>query len=177
MNLYKWFINLYKPKFKILPTKVTGDLVYTPVLTNVGNWSNYISQPYEGQNQGNWDEQNCVCQAGINVIEAILNYYYKNNLLPQPLLDFIKNNIDTAIQKLIKQELSQNQIDSIGSLIYNISIENFEKSELLIAINSDPNNMELISNKWEQFDKIKNKSEVKLFERIKKEVEYYFYGY
>ena len=93
------------------------------------------------------------------------------------LLDFIKNNIDTAIQKLIKQELSQNQIDSIGSLIYNISIENFEKSELLIAINSDPNNMELISNKWEQFDKIKNKSEVKLFERIKKEVEYYFYGY
>ena len=94
MKIFQWFHNLIfsKPKFKILPIKVTGDTLFTPSVSINGDWSQYISQPYEGQNQNNWDEQNCVCQSGINVVEAILNYYYKNNLFPQVLLDFIKNN-------------------------------------------------------------------------------------
>jgi len=97
MNIIKWILSLFKKPKKfvpILPVNVMGSSwVYTPVINNTtANWLPYISTPFESQNLGSWDELNCVCQSGINVIEAILNYYYKNNLLPIQLSDFIKNN-------------------------------------------------------------------------------------
>jgi hypothetical protein len=102
VSIIQWFKDLFKPKFHILPVKVMGSLVYTPVVANLsGDWTPFISQPFDSQNEGNWDELNCVTQSGINAIETVLNYYVKNNLYPI-LTDFLKGNGYLDAQGFVK---------------------------------------------------------------------------
>ena len=87
MNIFQYIMSFFKPKtYVIAPVVTGGDIFYVPVIKMDGNWLPYLSKPYESQ-YINFDESNCVTQSGINCIEAILNYYLKNNLLP-PEVDY-----------------------------------------------------------------------------------------
>jgi len=55
----------------------------------------------------------------------------------QELLWHLNKNEAPNLTKLLKVELNQNQIDALGSLIYNIGSGNFAKSSLLKGINSN----------------------------------------
>lgn len=96
MNLLEYLISLIKAFFRkptgVLPPVSGGsDQVYVPNVSMDGDWEPYLSKPYESQSPYGVDELNCTSQSGINAIEAILNYYLKNDLLPKDLSDFLKN--------------------------------------------------------------------------------------
>ena len=87
MSILQKIINFIKSFFSkptgVLPTVSGGDEVYTPSIAMDGNWLPYLSKPYEGQYYAFGDALDCVSQSGVHTIEAILNYFYKNNLFPQ----------------------------------------------------------------------------------------------
>jgi hypothetical protein len=83
LDILKRLWELFFPKpTGILPTVSGGDEVFTPSVAMDGNWQTYLSQPFEGQFQHGFDELDCVSQSGVHAIEAVLNYFYKNNLFP-----------------------------------------------------------------------------------------------
>lgn len=62
-------------------------LIVPEIIVPDGDWLKYLSLPYDPQFNGAIDELNCVSQAGINILEAQLNYMLMNNLLP-PEIDY-----------------------------------------------------------------------------------------
>ncbi len=99
-NIIKIIIDFLKSLFKdknndgviIVPKTITdyvvgqNTLIIPEIVVEDGNWMKYLSLPYETQYVG-FDMLNCVSQAGINCLEAQLNFMLMNNLLP-PSLDY-----------------------------------------------------------------------------------------
>lgn len=50
----------------------------------------------------------------------------------------------TSVKQLVKSKISQNQLEALTSLTYNIGVENLKKSNLLKVVNSEPNNYDKI---------------------------------
>lgn len=73
------------------------------------------------------------------------------------LLDHLNKNVLPGLSKLIKVSLTQNQIDSLGSLCYNIGIGNFSKSTLLKKINEKAS-FEDIKTQFLSWDKANHKT-------------------
>ena len=64
-----------------------GKTLIVPVIINEkGDWKEWLSLPFESQ-YSKEDMSNCVSQAGINAIEAYLNYQVKNKLIPDELIE------------------------------------------------------------------------------------------
>lgn len=98
-----WLINFIKSLFRLfrkgngeviiekpkLTDWVIGQntLIIPEIVVEDGNWLKYLSKPYESQWVGVFDQQNCMTQAGINCLEARLNFLLMNNLLP-PEIDY-----------------------------------------------------------------------------------------
>lgn len=91
------------------------------------------------------------------------------------LMCFLRSNIQPCFDKHITQELTQNQIDALGCLVYNIGTGNFVKSSLLTIVNKDPNSPD-VADHWACWDKVNGVQVVGLFNRRKKEIEMYFYN-
>lgn len=85
INFIQWLISLFKkPSSGVLPTVSGGsDQVYVPPITMDGNWLPYMTKPYETQYTG-FDQLNCTTKSGMHMVEAILNYFYKNKLFSVP---------------------------------------------------------------------------------------------
>lgn len=81
-EIIDFIMGLFRKPTGVLPTTSGGDEVFTPSILMDGNWLSFLSQPYETQYYAFGDAMDCVSQSGVHVIEAILNYYYKNNLFP-----------------------------------------------------------------------------------------------
>lgn len=74
------------------------DWIQPPAGNTMQDWFKYFSLPYNNQQEvlpnyrGDIMQDNCAVQAPIEQIQAILNYYYKNNLFPAPVMDFLREN-------------------------------------------------------------------------------------
>ena len=91
-EIINWLKSLFK-KSHILPPSTGGTVNYAPNINYpLANWIPYMSLPYRTQWEQTWDEDNCATRAAIEVLEAILNYYLKNNLFSQPIVDFLNKN-------------------------------------------------------------------------------------
>ena len=92
-------------------------------------------------------------------------------LLEKDLFRFI-----TCIQQHVKVSLSQNQLDALTILVYNIGEEAFLTSTLLHKLNDKAPNSE-IKSWWLCWDKIKKNGKIMLskvlFDRRRKEFELY----
>ena len=77
----------------VIPVKVTGSpIVVQPKIQNTSaDWETSITKPYDNQWLGSFDSDACVTESGIHVVEMLLNYALQNNLLPQPLSDFLND--------------------------------------------------------------------------------------
>lgn len=80
-----------KRKHIIFPAGTGSGFASLPIITNNSGWQQYISLPLRTQNENTWDEDNCATRAAIECIEAVFNYYLKNNLLSAPLAVFLKS--------------------------------------------------------------------------------------
>lgn len=65
------------------------------IINEPGDWEKYMSKPYESQYVG-FDQMNCVSQAGINCLEAQLNFLLKNDLLPKE--------VDETLEKFLNKD-------------------------------------------------------------------------
>jgi lysozyme len=75
----------------------------------------------------------------------------------QEALDIVKEIIDKEyapkLYIFIKQDLNQDQIDALLSLMYDIGPVMLQKSKLLRIINKDPNNKAIIYPEWLRYDR------------------------
>lgn len=86
----------FPPAHVTVPQVLSGSPDFKPGYANntKQDWFPYFSLPYNSQeedlgNKGNLFEDNCTVQGSIAIIEAILNFYIKNN--DSPAVKFIKN--------------------------------------------------------------------------------------
>lgn len=85
LNLVRTLIGQPKTQNGIILPKVSGSsepFVPSVYLEN-GDWLPYLTKPYETQYTG-FDQLNCVTKSGMHVVEAILNYCYKEKKFPLP---------------------------------------------------------------------------------------------
>ncbi len=81
----------------------------------------------------------------------------------------LTKNVLPVINKTVKVELSQNKVDSLASLIYNIGGPQFESSTLLKEINKNGD----VKTQWMRWNKVKGKIVNGLTSRRAKEFLYY----
>lgn len=99
-KIIQWIISIFKGYFPDasnhgvpqIPVTGNGDEIFTPTINNPsGDWSSYLSRPYEQQIYPFGDALDCVSQSGVHMIEAILNYHYQHSFAGFPLADqFVK---------------------------------------------------------------------------------------
>jgi lysozyme len=88
------------------------------------------------------------------------------------LLHHLNKEVLKYLEPLIKVDINQNQIDALGSLIYNIGIGNFKKSSVLKDINNkEP--LSTIETSWKMWNKAGGKELWGLTLRRAKEWELY----
>lgn len=88
------------------------------------------------------------------------------------LMKTIQDHIIPTIKKYVKVPLSQNQLDALASLVYNIGTTTFIKSDLLKALNNK--NTENIRKNWEEFRVSGGKVSKGLVNRRKTEIDMFF---
>ena len=76
------------------------------------------------------------------------------------------------VKKLVKVELTENQIEALICLIYNIGVSAFKNSSLLKKINEEAST-ESIKRSWLAWNKVKGKIVEGLTNRRKDEFDYY----
>lgn len=77
------------------------------------------------------------------------------------------------ISFLLDVKLTQNQLSSLVSLVYNVGLNAFKKSRLLKRINLK-DNPELVAKEWIEFNKINGKISTGLLRRRAEEIYLYF---
>lgn len=72
------------------------------------------------------------------------------------LFKLIADKFTVAVLKCIKKEITQNQLNSLVSLAYNIGIANFMNSTLLKKVNANPNDESIFIEfcKWNKVNKV-----------------------
>lgn len=123
------------------------------------------------------------CPAGIDTI-GYGNTYYEDgtkvkigDVITQDkadkLLMFILEGFLKSILKVLKVNLTENQIGAIVSFVYNVGLGNFLKSTLLKKINKNPNDP-TIKDEFMKWNKANNVVLNGLTKRRQKEAELYF---
>ena len=86
--------------------------------------------------------------------------------------EYLKNDlktVETAVNKLVKVKLNQNQYDALCSLVFNIGVYNFSRSTLLKFLNNS--SFLLAANQFDKWIYVKRKISNGLIVRRKKEKE------
>ena len=91
------------------------------------------------------------------------------------LLCYLNNIILPDLQKHIKVDLNQNEIDALGSLIYNIGDYGFDNSHVLIDINQGILDGDL-ETRWKAWNKAAGKINPDLVRRRQHEYNYFETG-
>ena len=78
-----------------------------------------------------------------------------------------------GVSKCVKKEISQNMLNSLVSLAYNIGMSNFMNSTLLKKVNANPND-ETIFDEFCRWNKVNKKEVTGLTKRRHKEAVNYF---
>ena len=137
----------------------------------ITEFEGYSSKPY-------------LCPAKIPTI-GYGNTYYPNGkkvtLLDPPItkvqafemFKIIADKFALGVIKCIKKEISQNMLNSLVSLCYNIGISNFMNSTLLKKVNANPKD-ETIFNEFCRWNKVNKKEVLGLTNRRNKEAVNYF---
>ncbi len=137
----------------------------------ITEFEGYSSKPY-------------LCPAKIPTI-GYGNTYYPNGkkvtLLDPPItkaqafemFKIIADKFALGVIKCIKKEISQNMLNSLVSLCYNIGISNFMNSTLLKKVNANPKD-ETIFNEFCRWNKVNKKEVLGLTKRRNKEAVNYF---
>lgn len=123
------------------------------------------------------------CPAGIDTI-GYGNTYYEDGTKVKPgdvitqdradkLLMFILEGFLKSILKVLKVNLTPNQIGAIVSFVYNVGLGNFLKSTLLKKLNGNPNDP-TIKDEFMKWNKANGKELAGLTKRRQKEAELYF---
>lgn len=93
------------------------------------------------------------------------------------LFEITADQFAKKVDGLVKSNITQNQFNSLVSLAYNIGVENFRLSSLLILVNRNPNDR-IISGKFMQWNKARIKGALTeidgLTNRRRKEAQNYF---
>jgi len=125
-----------------------------------------------------------LCPAKIPTI-GYGNCYYPNGkkvtLLDPPItkaqafemFKIIADKFANGVIKCVKKEITQNMLNSLVSLAYNIGISNFMNSTLLKKVNANPND-ETIFDEFCRWNKVNKKEVPGLTKRRNKEAVNYF---
>lgn len=87
-------------------------------------------------------------------------------------LDHLNKNVLPYLNNHVTVNLNQNQVDALGSLIYNIGANAFIKSTVLTRINNNSNS-DNIADAWRMWDKAGGKTINGLLNRRNKEIEFF----
>jgi hypothetical protein len=94
LKIIKWFLDLiFLPKSFVLPSEIKGseELIIPKIDLASGDWTPYLSSPFESQWLSGFDSHACVVFSGIHTIEAMMNYYIREKLWPDILIKAMKD--------------------------------------------------------------------------------------
>ncbi len=125
-----------------------------------------------------------LCSAKIPTIGFGSTYYSDSKrvtLLDKPItkvqafemFKIIGDRFCLAVNKQLKKDVNQHQINALTSLTYNIGVAAFMNSSLLKLVNKNPNDI-LIGLEFKKWNKVGKKEVAGLTNRRKKESDVYF---
>lgn len=122
------------------------------------NGLNYIKQ-YENFKSYPYRDTDCIWTIGFGTTHypnGIAVSENDHDIILAQANQYLEYHCDILLKelsRLIVVNLTQNSIDALCSLIYNIGIGNFKESTLLKCINLDPNDIDNIQPHWYEWDR------------------------